>query len=49
MTSELNSKGDLGANLRVDQSELHKQLNGEKDSNKILWADLDWFNDALRN
>jgi len=29
LTSELNSKGDLGATLRVDSSELNKDLDIE--------------------
>lgn len=49
LTSELNAKGDLGATLKMDQNELTKQLVKEKDSNKILWTDLDRFNDTLRS
>lgn len=47
LTSELNSRGDLGANLRMDQGELAKDLDIEIQNNKHQKADLDRFNDDL--
>ena len=49
LSSEVSSKGDLNANLRVDAGELAKDLDQENANNKHLKLELDRFNDELRN
>lgn len=41
LASELNSKGDMGASLRVDHADLSKQVVSEREGNKVLRVDLD--------
>ena len=41
LASELNSKGDMGANLRSDHADLSKTLVVEKEGTKTLRLDLD--------
>ena len=49
LSSEVSSKGDLNANMRIDAGELAKDLDQEGANNKHFKLELDRFNDELRN